>query len=334
MVLVTGGTGLVGAHLLLSLVETHDLVRALHRRSSDLIAVEKVFSYYTANSKELFKKIEWVSCDLLDIGRMEAAFEGVTHVYHCAALISFDPKDWAILNKINVEGTANIVNFCIAKNIQKLCYVSSIAAMGKNLNSDHITEEIEWNLDRAGVYAISKNEAEMEIWRGSQENLPVVIVNPGVILGPGFWNTGSGKLFKIAAEKRRFYPPGGTGFIGVGDVVAIMKKLMDSTIANERFILVSENLAYKTILDRMTTIFGIPGPKWELPIWVLEILWRLDWLRGLIGFKREIPKSTVRSLQRTKLYDNRKIKEALDYSFQPLHEVLTLSCRVFLEERK
>jgi nucleoside-diphosphate-sugar epimerase len=333
MILVTGGTGLVGAHLLLRLVENSEAVRAIHRATSDLKGVERIFSYYTPDYKRLFKKIQWIETDLNDIVGLETAFEHVTHVYHCAAYISFHPSDYASLQKVNVEGTANIVNLCIAKNIQKLCYVSSTAAIGK-ANKDFLTtEESEWSEDHANVYALSKKAAEMEVWRGTQENLSVVILNPGVIIGPGFWHTGSGTLFTIAHKNRRFFPPGGTGFITVGDVVKQLISLMASPIENERYIAISENLSYEEILKQISAAFGLAAPKRKLKFWELEVLWRLDWLRSFFtSRRRSLTKNAVFSLRHPVRYDHQKIKETLQFTFEPFPEVISFACKKFLEE--
>ena len=191
MVLVTGGTGLVGSHLLLKLAQQNKSVRALYRKGANLERVKTVFSYYSKNSKSLYETIEWAEADLNDLPKLTLAFKDITHVYHCAAYISFDPSNYKILRATNIKGTANIVNLSIANKVEKLCYVSSVATLG--YDADLITEETQWEGNQnQSVYAISKYGAEMEVWRASQEGVAAVIVNPGVILGPGFWNSGSG----------------------------------------------------------------------------------------------------------------------------------------------
>ena len=188
---------MVGTHLLLHLLQnnTNTAVRAIYRNESNLKQVEQIFSYYTENTSELFNKIEWVLADINDIPALETAFKDVEYVYHSAALISFDPGDYRKLKKINATGTANIVNLCLAFKVKKLCYVSTTGAIGKSAQGHRATEENDWTGQEANVYGLTKHRAEMEVWRGSQEGLPVVIVNPGIIIGPGFWNSGSGKLF-------------------------------------------------------------------------------------------------------------------------------------------
>mgnify|MGYP000444878606 CR=1 FL=1 len=237
MILVTGGTGLVGAHLLYHLSLENDVVTAIHRENSNLQAVKKVFSYYTKDFEHLFNKIKWIEADITDICQLEIAFENITEVYHSAALVSFNPKDYKAMRKINIEGTTNIVNFCINKKVQKLCFVSSIATIEKSINNKVIDEEGEWNVEKNNYgYAITKYGAEMEVWRASQEGIDVVIVNPGVILGAGFWNTGSGALFPKIYKGLQFYTEGITGFVAVKDVVIIMIRLMNSTIKNKSII--------------------------------------------------------------------------------------------------
>ena len=190
MILITGGTGLVGSQILLQLLKEGEDVRAAYRKDSNLENVSKIFSYYVNNPKELYNKIEWVEADLLDIPALEIAFKDVKYVYHAAAYISFTPKDYPLLKKINVTGTANIVNLCIANKVTKLAYVSTIGTIGRSLPEQKATEENEWKDAHVNVYALSKFSAEMEVWRGTQEGIDAVIINPGVILGAGIWHPG------------------------------------------------------------------------------------------------------------------------------------------------
>ncbi|SDD85220.1 Nucleoside-diphosphate-sugar epimerase [Pricia antarctica] len=333
MILVTGGTGLLGAHLLLKLVEAGHSVRAIHRKGSDLKRVEKVFGYYRKDAKELFDAIAWVLADINDIPALEIAFKNITHVYHAAALISFNPEDLKKLQKINTEGTANIVNLCIANNVKKLCYSSTIGAIGRSIDGSTTNEETPWTPQEANVYGLTKHAAEMEVWRGSQEGLPVVMVNPGVIVGPGFWDSGSGALFTTALKTYGYYPPGGTGFISVLDVVAMMIDLMQSPVKNERYIAVTENWTYQKILGEITQELGIKSPTNELKFWQLEIGRWLDSLRNLfLKSGRSITKSHIRSLKNRQIFDNRKIKAELDFEFRSLRNEIRFCCEKFREE--
>lgn len=335
MILVTGGTGLVGAHLLLQLVKKNDSVRAIHREGSNLQNVQKVFSYYEKDSTELFKKIEWVPADINDIPALEKVFIGVEYVYHAAAMISFDPGDFEKLMKINAEGTANIVNLSISNAIKKLCYVSTIGTIGKSLNQGLADEESEWSDRNNNVYAQSKYAAEMEVWRGSQEGLSVVMVNPGVILGPGFWSTGTGALFKTASKGYRFYPPGGTGFVSVQDVVRLMVLLMDSSITNERYIAVAKNMTFREILSQMCPLLGKSKPTTQLKFWQLEIGRLVDILWNLCtGTGRKITRASIHSMKHRDDYSNEKIKEELSFEFESLDFVIEFSCNRFMEENR
>ena len=333
MVLVTGGTGLVGSHLLLHLARDNKKVRALFRDERRLPAVQKVFSYYSGRGQELFDKIQWVKADITDIPALEEAFEHITEVYHAAAMISFDPKDYRKLKTANVTGTANIVNLCIAHQINKLCYVSTIGTIGKSLNGIMANEETDWNSQYANVYALTKYRAEMEVWRASQEGLATVIINPGVILGPGFWQSGSGALFTTANKGYRFYPPGGTAFISVGDVVKMMVTLMQSDIVSQRYIAIAENISYKNILAAISKQLGKREPSWELKIWQLKVGRVFDYLKNQFDGKgRMITKKSIESLLHRDDYDNQKIKDALDFKFEPLDQVISFCCQRFAEE--
>tara|TARA_R110002051_G_scaffold207578_1_gene273342 strand:- start:1986 stop:2993 length:1008 start_codon:yes stop_codon:yes gene_type:complete len=333
MILVTGGTGLVGAHLLVQLTRTETRIKAICRPESDVKKVEKIFSYYSDEYREYYKKITWVIADINDIPALEIAFEGITHVYHCAALISFDPKDYNKMNHVNCNGTATIVNLCIHKNIKKLCYVSSIATIGKNVNTTKVDEESDWSYKDVNVYAHTKYNAEMEVWRGSQEGLSTVIINPGVVLGPGFWGSGSGAFFTTAKKNYNYYPPNGTGFIAVNDVVQLMLLAMNSDVNKERFIVVSENLSYKTILTKISIGLEIKPPSKELKFWQLKLLWKLDWFRNIVlNKRRKITKKTVKSLREDKIYDNQKVIKTFNFTFEPIEKTIAFCCEKFLEE--
>lgn len=323
MILVTGGTGLVGAHLLLHLTENEAAVRAIYRDSKSIEKTKSLFQLY--QKEHLFSRIEWIQADIIDVPSLETAFQNVEYVYHCAGLISYDPNDENQLRKINIEGTANIVNFCINNKIKKLCHVSSIAALG-NLASHEteITEQTEWNPEAPhSDYAISKHGAEMEVWRGQQEGLNVIIVNPGVIFGTGFWNQGSGEFFSRIKKGLPFYTSGSTAYIGVTDVVTIMIRLMKSDISGERFILIAENRSFKDVIFKIADSLNAKKPKTEAKPWLLNIAWRLDWLLSLIfRTKRKLSRYSANSLTSSESISNHKIKNALDFEFQSIDNVI------------
>ena len=335
MILVTGGTGLVGAHLLLKLTEQGQEVRAIYRREHKIPLVEALFKSRSKNPDLYYKKIRWVKADLNDLPKLNEAFEGVEQVYHCAAFVSFEPNRYKTLRKINIEGTANIVNLSISHKIKKLCYVSSIAAIGSELKPDQlITEKTPWNPEEDNnVYAITKYGAELEVWRGAQEGLDVVVVNPGIIIGGGFWKSGSsGSLFYKINKGMPYYSKGVAGYVGVDDVVSIMEQLMNSPIVNEGFILVSENLSFKSFIDKVCEALEVRKPKKEAKTWLLELGWRADWLiHKLTGKRRQLSKQLARSSRTVTRYDNQKIKKALNYEFEPLDAVISKTAKWFKE---
>lgn len=335
MILVTGGTGLVGSHLLYELVNKYDRVRAIYRSDSARKHVKHIFSYYSEDTEHLYSRIDWFKADLNDIPELSEAFEGVSQVYHCAALVSFDPSDYHCLRQTNIEGTANIVNLCISHGIEKLCYVSSVATIGNSTNPNiAMTEEAPWNTeDNNNVYAITKYGAEMEVWRGSQEGLDVVIVNPGIILGPGFWDKGSSAIVSKVHKGLPFYTTGITGYIDVWDTVKIMQQLMDSSIKNERFILVSHNLSFKDLIYTIASQLDVKPPRKKASKLLLQLAWRVDWLWQKISRShRNFTKHMANSAQRQALYDNSKISEILNYNFTDIHESISKICQLYLKD--
>lgn len=320
MILVTGATGLVGSHLILQLLEHNESVSAIYRSNASIQKTKSVFSLY--NKLGLFDKINWIEADILSVPSLEIAFRNIEYVYHCAAVISFDPSDEKLLRKTNIEGTANIVNFCLQYDVRKLCHVSSIAALGDPKPHEiFVTEETEWNPEKPhSDYAISKYGAEMEIWRGQQEGLNVVIVNPGVILGRGAntadWQSGSPEIFSRVAKGLSFYTTGTTGFTTVIDVVKIMIWLMNSEIRGERFIVVSENRTFQQILNAVAKALNVKSPNIAAKPWMTSIIWRIDWLASIFGRKRTLSRMMAASLHHTEQFSNVRIKELMQYEFQ------------------
>ncbi len=336
MILVTGGTGLVGSHLLLELVKSGKKVRAIHRKDSDLQAVKKVFSYYIPADEIdfLLSKIEWKEADLNNIPALTEAFTGITSVYHCAALISFDTSDEKALRKINIEGTANIVNLCVAFKIEKLCYISSIATMDISLGEKFVTENFTWNQEKYhNEYSISKHGAEIEVWRGTQEGVPAIILNPGVILGPGFWNTGSGQLFNKIDKGLNYHFPKTTGFVGVQDVVNAVITVMQSNIQNEQYIVVAENLSFTKVLGLVAESIQKPSPKKPLKPWMVFIGWIYQSISNfLFGTKKFITREDYKSLFKNSFYSSTKLKSEFSFKYTPIKEVILETGKIFRKE--
>jgi nucleoside-diphosphate-sugar epimerase len=336
MILVTGGTGLVGSHLLYWLTKSNVKVRAIYRTEVGIAAAKKVFGYYTTNVDELFSKIEWVQADIINVVSLEKAFEGITHVFHAAALVSFNPKDYYKMRKTNIDGTANVVNLCIDKSIKKLCYVSSIATLEKTSKSKIVTENSEWNPESNNYgYAITKHGAEMEVWRASQEGVDVVMVNPGVILGPGFWNQGTGELFNKAYANFPFYSEGVTGFIGVNDVAKAMILVMNSNIHNERYLLVSENKSFKNIFYLIADHFNKKRPYIKVNRFLAELAWMADWVFSKLSGKAiTFSKQSARASLNVYEYSSEKIKNQLNFEFEKIENVIKDICKNFKKDKE
>ena len=325
---------MVGSHLLYKLASEGEKVRAIYRNERKLSNIKNVFSCYTDHYMPLYDSIEWLQADILDIPSLTEAFKDITYVYHCAAFVSFEPDKYHLLRKTNIEGTANMVNLCMAHQIKKLCYVSSIATLGDPKSLKDITEDTEWNTEaNNSIYAITKYGAEIEVWRASQEGLNVVIVNPGVILGAGIWRYGSGNLFTKAYKGLKYYTAGSIGLVDVEDVVGIMVALIKSNITNERFILVAENWRYKDFLQNLAKALNVKPPEKLASVGLLQIGWRLDWLNHkLFGKRRQLTKHLATSLTQEKRYSHKKIKEYLNYDFKPVSKSITEIGVLFLKQ--
>ena len=336
MILVTGATGLVGSHLVYKLISNGMPVKALYRREKKLATVKHVFSYYSQDVEDLFEKVEWIEGDINDIPSLQEAFRHVTSVYHCAAFVSFEPDKYLELRKVNIEGTANIVNLCVAHSIEKLCYVSSIAAIGHGANPEQpINEKTQWQPEADnGVYAITKFGAELEVWRGSQEGVKVIIVNPGIIIGPGYWHHGgSSSLFKTIYKGMSHYTTGVTGYVDFFDCVEAMIKLMESDLYNERYILVSENLSFQQFQQKVANALNVAPPKKEASALLLSLAWRMDWLRHkLFGKRRKLSKNMAKSAQSITIYEHSKIKSSIDFSFNDIDHAIEKTADLFLKD--
>ncbi|MCC9041826.1 NAD-dependent epimerase/dehydratase family protein [Myroides sp. M-43] len=317
MILVTGGTGLIGAHLLLHLLQSEDAVRAIYRNEN---SIKKTKAFFILNNQpHLFLKIEWVKADLIDVPALELAFKDIDYVYHCAALVSFEPKDEMLLRKTNIEGTANIVNLCIAFKIKKLGYVSSIAALGETINKDKIiTETTDWNPELYhGDYAITKYGAEMEVWRGTQEGLDVVIVNPGIVFGRGFGYEGSGAFFQKVKKDFPFYTTGIASIVSANDVVKAMHQLMNSPTKNERFTLVSDNITYQELINFIADLVGKKHLSLKVSKTSSILAWKFDYIVSLVTRKkRSFTRSIAQASHSSYIYDCSKVKNTISFQFE------------------
>jgi nucleoside-diphosphate-sugar epimerase len=316
MILVTGATGFLGSELVKQLTEQNLTVRAVKRSSAVIPPILQNNPLVT-----------WHTADINEPENLAEAFEGITKAYHCAAFVSFDSKDKEALLKINIEGTANMVNLCLDFNV-RLVHVSSIAALGDAKAGQLISEKDFWDYNpKAHNYAISKYQGEMEVWRGIAEGLDAVIVNPAVIIGKNAGYNGSGAIFKLVKEGLKFYTDGATGIVDVEDVAKCMILLMNSEISAERFTLSAENLHYKDFFAKIAQGFGVKAPSNEAKPWMLGLAWRGAKLASLFtGKPAALTKDAARSSFNLSYYSNQKITETLKYTFKPLNQSIAEVC--------
>ena len=303
MIFVTGASGLVGSHLIQSLVAKGKTVRALYRN--------QIPSFKGA------EKVDWVAGDLLDVSALTDAMEGATHVYHSAAIVSFSPSKAAMMIKANQEGTANVVNICLDKKVEKLVFVSSVAALGRIREDAPIDESIHWTPETSNsIYGKSKYLAEMEVWRGMAEGLKIAIVNPVIIFGAGDWNKGSSEIFKSSYHQFPWYTNGISGFVDVLDVIDAMQLLMDSPIVGERYIISAENLSYQTVFTKIANAFSKKPPTRKVTPLLAAIVWRLEAIKSLFTGKTPLlTKETAATAQAKVYFNNEKFLKAFP-SFQ------------------
>ena len=335
LVFVTGGTGLIGAHLLFDLVSRGYRVRALRRCGSNTDRIRRVFSYYHPDADSLYTRIEWHLGDLDDTGAWEGALERVRHVYHCAAVVSLDNGSTDALTAANVGGTKRILELCRQAGVEKLCYVSSSSALGKPVAQNGIvSEETPWDpAEEISPYAASKYAAEQAVWEAIREGMNAVIVNPVIVLGPGDWDRSSAKIIQTVWKGFPFYTQGVNGFVDVRDVSRAMIGLTEGPWSGERFILSSESLAFRQVFGQIAAALGKRGPVIPVPRLAGEIAWRANLLASKISGKAPvITKATVASADKQYYFSNEKVKKALQTEFLPVEQSIRDTCKIFLSE--
>jgi dihydroflavonol-4-reductase len=333
-IFVTGGTGLVGSHLLFRLVSSGENVKAAFRKNSNRAFTKKVFSYYSDMYEEMFNSIEWIECDICDYESIRKAMTDCSQVYHCAATVSFEPGEAASVIKNNVTGTANVVKSALESRIGKLCHVSSTAAIGASDNENMADETHGWNDSEShSAYSTSKYLSEAEVWKSIRNGLCAVIVNPSVILGPGDWNRGSSQYFSAISQGMLFYTKGVTGYVDVKDVCESMIMLMNSPVSGERFIVSSENLSFGEVFRMIAKSINARKPfiyitkPFSVP--AVEIIRFSAWLTGK---KSPVSKETIKSAYSKVTFDNGKIKRATGMTFKPIEKSIAETSALYLKE--
>jgi nucleoside-diphosphate-sugar epimerase len=314
MILVTGASGFVGQHLVQHLSAQGLSVRALwHSRQPSASLMQ-------------LPGVHWSQTDLLDIFAVEEAMQGITDVYHCAGMVSFDPRMAEKMLHFNPESTANLVNQCIEQGIRKMVYVSSIAALGRNSKENKaVNEDQEWGESRYNsAYGLSKYLAECEVWRGVGEGMCAVIINPAVILGEGDWGSSSPQMITVADKEFPFYTTGTNAFVDVQDVVRAMTMLMDSDIEAERFIVAEGSHSYREIFTLMAQALGRKAPRWQAGPFITGLVWRFfAILSRFTGKSPVITRETARTAQGHATYNNSRLLAALPgFCYTPIPEAI------------
>lgn len=338
MIFVTGGTGMVGAHLIYDLVLKGEKVRALKRPGSSLQRIEKIFAICSSEPQSLMQKIEWVEGDILDKEGLRALLTGVDQIYHAAAIISFDPGKKEEIIHNNSEGTANLVDLSMSLEIERFCHVSSIATIGSPPEGIEASEDHPWRNSRDhSAYTGSKYLSEMEVWRAILQGLNAVIVNPSVIIGPGDWKSGSSMIFSKVWHGLKFYPKGGTGFVDVRDVTAAMQLLMADdnweTVKNQRYILNSENLSFREFFNQVADNLRVRPPKILAGKTILKLACLLSALKRLLtGIPPSITRETARTIHRLSYYDGSKICRTIGLKYTPTDVSIRRISLIFLND--
>ena len=336
MIFVTGGTGMVGAHLLYDLISCGKKVRALKRPGSDIKRTEKIFEYYSCEYQSLMQKIEWADGDILEKESLRNLLADVDQIYHSAAIISFDQRDRETMIHTNCEGTANLVDLALSLKIPRFCHVSSIAAIGSPPDGIEANEDHPWNNNTGhNAYAESKYLSEMEVWRAIFQGFEAVIVNPSIIIGPGNWKSGSSLLFPTVQKGLKFYTKGGTGFVDVHDVTEAMQRLMEDevwdNVKNQRYILNSENITYREVFNQIADNINVKRPKFFAGNTLLKFASILSSMKSFLTRTRPaITSETVRSANKLNSYNGTKILKAIDFEYTKIEKSIKKTSELFL----
>jgi dihydroflavonol-4-reductase len=335
MIVVTGGTGLVGSHLLLELLKADNTVRVLIRKDSKPEKVFTVWKHYVPDPEKLLGKIEWYPCDITDKFALSEALIGADQVYHCAARVSLDGTNKRNMYEVNVLGTHNIVNICLELNVKKLVHVSSIAAIGKAMNGTILSEADGWPVKSKSIYSQTKTLGELEVWRGIAEGLNADIVNPSVIIGPGDWQQSSSRFFDVIFRGLKYYTKGTTGFVDVRDVTKAMILLMNSEISGERFILNSANMSIKDFFEKIALSLEVKAPaRYASPL-LTSLAWEIEYIKYLFsGLMPKITRQSARTSHTVRQYSGKKIIDQLNFVYTPIDESIANTARLYLQEKK
>lgn len=331
MILLTGATGFLGSYFLKALLEKGVSVRALYRQPERIEVTLGFLQKFGISKQKVEERVDWFQADLLDLVRLEESFVGIDTIIHCAAVVSFHKGDRELLRKVNVEGTANMVHLSLKHRIASFCFISSVGALGHVDPPARVNEKTPWNQEKSNYYGWTKREAELEVWKGMQEGLRSLIVNPGVILGPGPWKQGSPSIYHKVQRGLRFYPPSSIGIVSAVEVTRLTLKLLEKEAFKDSFILVQGHWDYKKLLGTLrAALHGKPGRLLRLPLWLLRGISLIDSLQaGITGKPLGLTREVIRSFSWPVQYNNQKAQDLLDYTYPDLQTDLMETARKY-----
>ncbi len=313
-ILVTGGTGLLGAYLLRWL---------RHQGYAHLTATHQHPT--TPVPEDLREGVIWRTLILPDA---QAAYDVVREhdwVIHAAGLISYDPGDKHRLLDINRQGTAHIVNACMEHGVKHLVYVGSIGALGREKNHMTLDESTPW-VDSlySNAYGLSKYLGELEVWRAAGEGLNVSVILPSVILGTGDWHRSSLQIFDRVAHKAGWFPAGQTGFVDVRDVARFIALLLEQERSGERWLLSGVDLPYENLYRMILEHLQLKKTIRPAPKWLAYALLRMQSL--LTGHSMM---DVLNNTYGTFSYDTRKSRSLEGFHYTPIETTLRQICGIY-----
>ena len=323
MIGVTGANGLLGSFIIRKLIDEKARFVAFKRKTADISLLADVEG-----------SIEWREMDLLDPVSMEEALQGVSSVIHAAARVSFSPREAGRIARVNTEGTRNLINACLAQDIGRFVFISSVGALGRTKGQASIDEQNKWvESAQHSTYATSKYHAELEVFRGQEEGLSTVILNPSVILAPADWTKSSAQLFRYVWDERRFFIEGSLNYVDVRDVAAATWQLLNSGMENERFIISAGEVSFKEFFDAIARRFNKKPPMIRLSRNLLKIVANLEAFSARIRRSDPLISPETARLAGSRFYfENQKIKKLLQFEFHALEDTLDWCCQYYMQK--
>lgn len=318
MIFVSGATGLVGSHLLFELCQTKTKIRASYRNKNRMENVKHVFRYYSEDAEALFEKIEWIPLNLFQLEEVKNATKGCSQIYHCAAIVSFNPANKKETIRLNELMTKNIIEAALFHSIFDFCHISSIATLGRMPNNGYIDETVKYDKsDSHSAYSIGKFKAEVLVLEAQKRGLKPLIVKPSVIIGPGWWKEGSGKFYSVINGGLPFYTNGQTGFVDVRDVAKAMVLLMDSNIRNTDFLISAQNMSYQDFFTKIARSLHKEPPTIKIPAFISKLIWPFaEFFAAIAGKEPVMNRYTARTSQSKYQFSGEKLKKTIDFKYR------------------